>query len=76
MFAKPFKIGVFIFDMLISAGMGVLGFWIVIDMGQPESFAAGMAAVVGNIGSRLFDMLRVVLSRKIEKTVDVEVNKQ
>lgn len=70
MFAKPFKFGVFLFDMLISAGLGLIGFWVVMDLGQPESFAATISAVLGNIGSRVFDMARVLLAKKVEKEIE------
>lgn len=67
MFEKPFRFGVFCLDMLISAGIGLLGFWVVIDLGQPESFAATIAAVMGNIGSRVFDMSRIVFGKFIQR---------
>ena len=37
MFDKPFNLGTFLLDMSISAGAGILVFWVVHDLGQPES---------------------------------------
>lgn len=66
MLRKPFSLITFLSDMLISALLGLMAFWVVMDLNQPESFAACTSAVVGNIGSRIFDILRAVFSRKIK----------
>ena len=65
MFYKPFHIGTFLLDMGISAGAGILVFWVVHDLGQPESICAMASAVTGNIGSRVFDIARVILRNKL-----------
>lgn len=65
MFDKPFHIGTFLLDMGISAGAGILVFWVVHDLGQPESICAMASAVTGNIGSRVFDIARVILRNKL-----------
>lgn len=65
MFDKPFHIGTFLLDMGISAGAGILVFWVVHDLGQPESICAMCSAVTGNIGSRVFDIARVILRNKL-----------
>lgn len=53
MFAKPFSVLSFLLDMCISAGAGLLVFWCVVEVGQPESFAVMASAVTGNIGGRV-----------------------
>ena len=65
MFDKPFHIGTFLLDMGISAGAGILVFWVVHDLGQPESICVMCSAVTGNIGSRVFDIARVILRNKL-----------
>lgn len=67
LFNKPFSFWTFAFDMVISAGAGLLVFWLVHDLGQPESVCAMCSAVTGNLGSRVFDIARVALQGKIRK---------
>ena len=66
MLCKPFSPLTFFSDMLISAFLGLMAFWVVMDLNQPESFAACTSAVVGNIGSRVFDILRALFFRKLK----------
>ena len=64
LFGKPFNFIVFLFDMVMSAVAGVLVYWFVWDLGQPDSVCAMGAAITGNIGSRIFDIARVVFRKK------------
>lgn len=65
MFSKPFHFWTFLLDMSISASAGVLVFWVVLDLGQPESICAMCSAVTGNVGSRIFDIARIVIKGKL-----------
>lgn len=65
LFKSPFHWGLFAIDMALSAAIGVLVFWIIVDLGQPESFAAMGAAIAGNIGSRFFDICQNLIDHKI-----------
>ena len=56
--------------MSAIAGVGV--YWFVFDLGQPDSVCAIAAAVTGNIGSRVFDIARVVLRKKGLSTKETE----
>ena len=53
-----------VLDLFISAGLGILAFHMVVDMGQPESFGAGAAAMIGNIGARAFDLVLAIFSKQ------------
>ena len=64
MFGKSFNVFVFIFDMVMSAVAGVGVYWLVWDLGQPDSVCAMAAAITGNIGSRIFDVARVVFRKR------------
>lgn len=65
MFDKPFHFWTFLMDMSISAGAGILVFWVVHDLGQPDSICAMCSAVTGNIGSRIFDIARVLIKNRL-----------
>lgn len=67
LFNKPFGFWTFALDMVISAGSGLLVFWLVHDLGQPESVCAMASAITGNLGSRVFDIARIVLKDKLKK---------
>ncbi len=67
LFNKPFNFWTFALDMFISAGAGLLVFWLVHDLGQPESVCAMTSAITGNIGSRVFDIARIALKDKLKK---------
>lgn len=64
LFSKNFNFIVFAFDMVMSAVAGVGVYWFVWDLGQPDSVCAMAAAITGNIGSRIFDVVRVVLRKR------------
>lgn len=64
LFGTPFRFWSFAFDLVMSAIAGVGVYWFVFDLGQPDSVCAIAAAVTGNIGSRVFDIARVVLRKK------------
>ena len=64
MFGKAFSFWMFLFDIVMSAIAGVGVYWLVFDLGQPDSVCAMAAAVTGNIGSRIFDILRVVFRKR------------
>lgn len=64
LFGETFKPLIFIFDMAMSAVAGVLVYWFIWDLGQPDSVCAIGAAMTGNIGSRVFDMCRVIFRKK------------
>lgn len=72
LFQAPFQWGAFLLDMLISAGVGVLAFYVVLDLGQPQSFAAVASAISGNIGSRCFDIARMLIRGRVKKAADNE----
>lgn len=65
MFAKPFHVWTFLLDIVISAAAGVLVYWVVLDLGQPESICAMCSAVTGNVGSRIFDIARVLIKGRL-----------
>lgn len=75
MFGKRFNFIVFLFDMVMSGIAGVLVYWLVWDLGQPDSICAMAAAITGNIGSRIFDVLRVVFRKKTGIEVPEEKSK-
>lgn len=58
-------VAVFVVDMVISAGIGILAFWVASDLGQPGSVAAASAAVAGNFGSKAFDLIRSLVTSKL-----------
>lgn len=64
LFGKQFNAIVFIFDMAMSAIAGVLVYWLVYDLGQSDSVCAMAAAITGNVGSRIFDIARIVFRKK------------
>lgn len=64
---QRFNMLYFIFDMTISAVVGLLAFWVSHEMGQLESVSACVAGFAGNLGSRIFDIAQKVISDKIEK---------
>ena len=63
LFGTPFRFWLFAFDLAMSAIAGVGVYWLVWDLGQPDSVCAIAAAVTGNIGSRIFDIARVILRK-------------
>lgn len=65
MFGKAFNFSAFLLDLIISAGLGLLAYWLVIELGQAQSVGAAVAAVVGNVGARVFDMAEKVISKHI-----------
>lgn len=64
LFGKGFSAFTFLLDMFISAGAGVLVYWFVHDLGQTGSVCAIAAAITGNIGGRVFDVIRILFKRK------------
>lgn len=64
LFGKAFNFWVFAFDLCMSAVAGVGVYWLVLDLGQPDSVCAMAAAVTGNIGSRIFDIARIVFRKR------------
>ena len=74
MFGKRFNFVVFAFDMIMSAIAGVGVYWLVWDLGQPDSVCAMAAAITGNIGSRIFDIARVVFRKRTGIDVDKDKN--
>lgn len=74
MFGKSFNFFVFAFDLVMSAIAGVGVYWLVWDLGQPDSVCAMAAAITGNVGSRIFDVLRVVFRKKAG--IEIEKDKQ
>ena len=64
LFGKKFEFGVFLFDIVMSGIAGVLIYWFVWDLGQPDSVCAMAAAITGNIGSRIFDICRVLIRKR------------
>lgn len=65
MFNKPFNFAAFLLDMFISAGLGLLAYWLVIELGQAQSVGAAVSAVVGNVGARVFDMAEKMLAKRL-----------
>lgn len=55
----------FFIDMLISCTVGYLVFWMAVDFGQHLSVCACLAGVAGNVGSRIFDVARIVIGRRL-----------
>ena len=74
MFGKSFNFFVFAFDLCMSAVAGVGVYWLVFDLGQPDSVCAMSAAVTGNIGSRVFDIARIVFRKRTG--IEVPENKE
>lgn len=64
LFGAKFSLWLFLFDMVMSAIAGVLIYWLVWELGQPDSVCAMSAAVTGNIGSRVFDVVHVLLRKR------------
>ena len=64
LFGKAFNFWIFAFDLAMSAIAGVGIYWIVWDLGQPDSVCAMAAAVTGNIGSRVFDIAGIVFRKR------------
>ena len=64
LFGKKFEFAVFAFDIVMSGIAGVLVYWFVWDLGQPDSVCAMSAAITGNIGSRIFDICRVLIRKR------------
>ena len=64
LFNKPFNVCLFVFDMFMSAIAGVGIYWLVWDLGQPDSVCAMAAAITGNVGARIFDIVRFVFKKR------------
>lgn len=64
LFGTKFNVWLFLFDMGMSAIAGVGIYWLVWELGQPDSVCAMAAAVTGNIGSRIFDIAQVLLRKR------------
>lgn len=72
LFGAKFNPTNFAFDMVMSAIAGVGIYWLVWELGQPDSVCAMAAAVTGNIGSRVFDIFQVLLRKRGIELDDVE----
>lgn len=64
----------FVADVLISSVVGLGVFWLALDtFEQHLSMAACLAGLGGNVGSRAFDLARVVVVRKWNLPIDKEM---
>lgn len=70
-----FKLGIFLVDLFISCGIGCAVFWLAIDLGQHASVAACLSGVAGNYGSRIFDLVRLLIGQKYNLPIDKEKTK-
>ena len=65
MLGGKFRLLPFLIDMLISCVIGYLVFWMAVDFEQHLSVCACLAGVAGNIGSRIFDIARILINRRL-----------
>lgn len=65
MLGGKFKFVPFLIDMLISCVIGYLVFWMAVDFNQHLSVCACLAGVAGNVGSRIFDVARILIGRRL-----------
>lgn len=69
-----FHFGWFVADMLISSVVGLGVFWLALDsFEQHLSMAACLAGLGGNVGSRAFDLGRMICSRRFNLPIDKEM---
>lgn len=68
-----FRVSVFLVDMVISSVVGLGMFWLAVDFDQHLSVAACMAGFGGNVGSRIFDLARVLFSKRTGIPIDKEL---
>lgn len=68
-----FNLTIFLFDAAISCVIGWGLFWLAIDFDQHASMAACLAGLGGNIGSRVFDVARVLFFQKHRLPIDKDV---
>lgn len=66
LFGQQFNFWSFAFDLCMSAVAGVGVYWFVWDLGQPDSVCAVASAVTGNIGSRVFEIARTLLNKRVD----------
>lgn len=67
-----FRFSIFLADAFISCVIGWGIFWLALDFDQHASLAACLAGLGGNIGSRVFDVARVLFFRKHNLPIDKE----
>lgn len=60
----------FLIELGISVFVGVLMFDIAETLHQPPAFCAAIAAVGGNMGTRVFNLARSLISKRAEKELD------
>lgn len=69
-----FNLGWFLVDMLISSVVGLGVFWLALDtFEQHLSMAACLAGLGGNVGSRAFDLGRLILNQRYNLPIDKEL---
>lgn len=67
-----FSFPVFCLDAGISCVIGCGLFWLALDFDQHVSVAACLAGLGGNIGSRVFDIARIMFFQKHNLPIDKE----
>lgn len=65
-YTRKFSLGAFLYSMVVSCGMGFLAFWVVHDVfEQPDALSACAAAVSGNLGESVFDLIKHAILHKM-----------
>ncbi len=71
---QPFQFWWFLIELVISVFVGLLMFSIAETLHQPPAFCAAIAAVGGNLGTRVFDFVSLIVSSRIKKETGEDVD--